>query len=289
MFNPLGFCSKNFCCKIGHLVQKMSLDPCDRGAFHSTYNHSEGLLMRSIGRVELAVYGTALWLAMLSGSAFADTVPLDDPLHGYCAVGCIDNGTNSPTSQNPPVNFGFTVSPGPASGSQYMIDILTPNNVAAGPSFTLTGPSGTATLVPGIPPGPWTAGFLDAYLGISASPANPIGAYLPSTQALDPGATGFNVYAANLGPITLQGTANPNVSPLENIASGILPAGSYIVAFLNEGTAAAPNWIATANSGAIFVTGAPVPGPIVGAGLPGLIAACGGLLALARRRRHRTI
>jgi hypothetical protein len=30
-----------------------------------------------------------------------------------------------------------------------------------------------------------------------------------------------------------------------------------------------------------------VPGPVAGAGIPGLIAACGGLLALARRRRQR--
>jgi len=35
------------------------------------------------------------------------------------------------------------------------------------------------------------------------------------------------------------------------------------------------------------MTAEAVPGPIVGAGLPGLVVACGALIALARRRRQR--
>ena len=195
-------------------------------------------------------------LLLLAGAALPAKADLLDPLHGYCAGAgqCMDNGSNSPTTNNPPINFGFTVSPGPASGSQYLIEILTPDNVTAGPSFTLTGPSGTATLFSATP---FTSGSLDAYLGISASPNNPIGAFI-----IPAGNTGFKVYQAMLGPITLQGPSNPNVSPLENITSGILPQGSYIVAFLNEGTASSPDWVATANSGAIFETGTPPKVPL---------------------------
>ena len=43
----------------------------------------------------------------------------------------------------------------------------------------------------------------------------------------------------------------------------------------------------TGNTGLVDVTA--VPGPIVGAGLPSLVLACGGLLALARRRRAAAI
>jgi len=204
----------------------------------------------------IRILQAALILGVSALPCFAQTV--DDPLHGYCAgVGqCIDNGTNSPTSANPPSNFGFTVSPGPASGD-LLVDVLAPNNEPSS-SFAFTGTvSGTATLVSSTA---WTSGDLDTYLGISASPTNSIGAYLPSTQVLDPGATGFFVYQVDLGSLTLQGASNPNLSPLENISGGV-PLASYIVGFLNEGTTDTPNWIATANSGAIFETGTSVPEP----------------------------
>jgi hypothetical protein len=37
------------------------------------------------------------------------------------------------------------------------------------------------------------------------------------------------------------------------------------------------------------ITVSAVPGPVLGAGLPGLIMACGGLLVLARRRRKEAV
>jgi hypothetical protein len=57
-----------------------------------------------------------------------------------------------------------------------------------------------------------------------------------------------------------------------------LPVGTYYLQITG-------NAGATAGYGGTLST-VGVRGPIVGAGLPGLVMACGGLLALARRRRE---
>jgi hypothetical protein len=73
------------------------------------------------------------------------------------------------------------------------------------------------------------------------------------------------------------------------LANG-LPVGAEVVAFLtgpdNQGNVGT---VSTALSGDLQVTSAAaVPGPIAGAGLPGLLASLFGLWLLARSRKQRS-
>jgi hypothetical protein len=183
-------------------------------------------------------------------------------LYGYCGGSgqCVNNGTNSPTTNNPAVDFGFMDSAGSSSGD-LLIDFLVPDNEDATPStlsFILTGTrSGTANLVSTVP---WTKSStsLASYLALSnASTTNALSSYLPATKAYDSGATGYYVYQANLGTSTLKSSSKPNVSPLEQ-SNTALALGSYVVGFLSNTTLGkVDSWTATKNSGALFITTPP--------------------------------
>src|SRR6478672_39069 len=167
----------------------------------------------------------------LAGAALAAASPASATLHGFCgsANPCTDNGTNTPTSVNPPV-FGFWSSPGGETGVM-LIDILVPNNLAQPPSFTLSGPFlGVSTFNANLfSTTAWTTGQLDDYLGLNvATPTNPIGAYIQPNV----GQTGWWVYQANLGTRSLPGAGADAYTMLLGGGGGSLDKGSYIVGYL---------------------------------------------------------
>lgn len=164
---------------------------------------------------------------LCAATAACSSVAGADTLHGFCS----DCGGNSPAA-GPVAGFGFWNAGRDNSGT-YFIDILTPDNGASGAppgTYTITGgASGTAALFSSTA---WTSGTLDSYLGIRASPSNPLSAWLHATQSLNPNAMGYWVFQANLGLNTL-GTSS-GTGPLLNLNS-TLPQGSVIVAFLENG------------------------------------------------------
>jgi len=115
-----------------------------------------------------------------------------------------------------------------------------------------------------------------------------------------PGSSLFSQTFAPLDFASIQNTVN-NTSIVTVLPIGLsLTAGTYDISFFNPSNLGVPGY--SGGSGLLYQQGigfhdgqsagfllegspSPVPGPAVGAGLPGLIAACGGLLGWWRRKR----
>jgi hypothetical protein len=229
----------------------------------------------------MALLGAAGAALAAATPAYAANPPT---LHGFCSSAnpCTDNQTNTPTNENPP-KFGFWSSPGPSSGT-LLVDILVPDNTSLAPNYTISGYlSGTANLVSGPA---WTSGDLAHYLGLPDSgsnkttPSNPLDAFLPATQDLDSGATGFYVFQAIITGVTLPKAGSD--AYLSELNLDLAP-GSYIVGFLKQCTRGVCKYGATASSAAILETGA-VPEPATWALM---LVGFAGVGAAMRRTRKR--
>src|SRR5579863_9350502 len=153
-------------------------------------------------------------------------------LHGFCVSPtptCSDNGIITPVASSLPT-FGFWQSSGPATGDDLMV-FLIPNDQDPSPgsvSFTLNSTdAGTndATTVHDsstlFSTTAWSSGELETFLGIGATPNNPIGAYTPPPTGGDTSATGYYVYEVNLGSTKITpcvGTNCENSAPTFTIS-----------------------------------------------------------------------
>jgi hypothetical protein len=220
--------------------------------------------MRRVSSVVGVVAALATTSLMVSPAWSAACVTA--PVATYTAAGfscSVDGVTFSQMSINTTVSGGGSVTLGNITPLQQVVNGMLENILSL--NYTANAPAGATADVA------WTytvaADFLtDAFSSLSATDIgdaiSSVNEQLTNGVTLNLNAPGTTT--ATFAPIASLGVINDQA----NVGN----TGQAIASILQNG----------------FSTSA-VPAPIVGAGLPGLIAACGGLLALSRRRHRRRV
>jgi hypothetical protein len=230
---------------------------------------------RIIARAALMSAAVVLGSSMLAPSVWADNFTLT-----------LDNPNAAISGFAPPYATVFITTPGP-NATTATVDFR-----ATGFLPYLIGDGGSADLNVSTP---YTLGLV--------SVANSTPGFTPSFKDNTPGnVDGFGNFNLSLNLNDGYGSSASDIfftlidtgTPWANAASvltannqGALAAAHIFVCAISQTTGACdPNGTAQATGFAANGGAVNVPAPIVGAGLPGLVMACAGLLALARRRRQ---
>jgi hypothetical protein len=231
--------------------------------------------------------GTAVMLSLSPIAAKADLFVGACAVNG--AVGCTPTNpanTIASNTTNLPLTYNSTVGAFDVSGSASVTSpppTFGSNNLSITvPGVIVTTPSTIDIFVTGTNINQAGMGIL-SNLQVNALPAGwtaTVSTYLNTNNS---------VYGTQI-PLSTSSLLNGPIPPgpqfsLSQLAGIVTPGTPFSITEKYEITV---NTNSTGDfEGQIRVSAVPVPGPIVGAGLPGLIAACGSLLLLARRRRQR--
>lgn len=241
---------------------------------------------------------------LTAATIFAQADTLLDPLHGtVCSgvgTGCtnLDNGSFVPFTQS---NFGFEISGpiSPATGNLTLVFGVPTDEINTG-TFNLPGLTET---VGGVGGSVSTSVFsrtsfynssstgLAVFLGLASdfSPTDNFSNLSTGVSGVDSGFNGsFLLLTATIPSAFLDAQGSTTLTDDFSFGSN-LPAGTFIAGlFTMPASECSMNCdVGTAASSHLVVTPHAVPGPIVGAGIPGLAALF--MLGLARLRQKRNV